>query len=175
MKLIGFSRALALVLALVLAPSAAFAADTYFLTDKNGQVRFPLSPPNRAAGTPGSIDNMTIGGSTPAKGSFSQVVPVGGQPTIASGSCGTGTNGAVVAGSVNQSGQITIGASAATACPVVFNGTLSPAPKSCVISPTNAAAAAAGTAGGFVGIPSTTGFTISGAALANTNWAYQCW
>ncbi len=43
-----------------------FAANTVFLTDRNGQVTFPISPPNRANGTPGAIDNMTIGATTPA-------------------------------------------------------------------------------------------------------------
>jgi hypothetical protein len=173
MKFTRFSRVFAL--GLLVMSTAAIAADTTFLTDRAGQIRFPLSPPNRATGAPGAIDNMTLGATTPAKGTFSQVVPTGGTPTITSGTCGTGTNGAIVAGSVNQSGQITIGAVATTTCPVVFSGTMSPAPKSCVLAPMNAAAAAAGTAGGFIGAPSGTGFTITGAALASTNWAYQCW
>lgn len=172
MRFNKFSRAFAV--ALLLSSSAAVAADTIFLTDKNGQIRFPFSPPNRATGAPGSIDNMAIGGTTPAKVTSSQLVPSSSAPTIASGACGTGTNGAVVAGSTNQSGQITIGASAATTCAVVFSATLSPAPKACVIAPMNAAAAASGTAGGFVGAPTGTGFTITGLALASTNWSYQC-
>lgn len=57
----------ALLIAAVLGwTGAARAGNTYFLTDKNGQVLFPLSPPSRATGAPGAIDNMTIGGTTQA-------------------------------------------------------------------------------------------------------------
>lgn len=169
------SRALVLAMSLSVLAVAANAANTYFLTDRNGQVLFPISPPNRATGGPGAIDNMAIGQTTPAPGSFSQVVPTGTIPTIASGACGAGTNGTVVAGSVNQSGKITIGATATTACAITFAGTMSPVAKSCVIAPMNAAAANATNAGGFVGAPTGTGFTITGIALASTNWSYQCW
>lgn len=48
----------------------AFAGNTTFLTDRNGQQVFPISPPNRANSTPGAIDNMTIGATTPAPGNF---------------------------------------------------------------------------------------------------------
>lgn len=44
---------------------------TTFLTDKSGQIPFPFLPPNRATGAPGSINNMTIGQTTPAPGNFS--------------------------------------------------------------------------------------------------------
>lgn len=59
-------RVLAALVALALAIPAAYAGNTYFLTDRNGQVLFPISPPNRATGAPGAIDNMLIGGTTPA-------------------------------------------------------------------------------------------------------------
>lgn len=158
----------------VLLSGPVMASNTYFLTDRNGQVQFPLSPPNKATGGPGAIDNMTIGATKPAPGTFSQLNMGGGLPTIASGACGTTTNGAVVAGSTDQSGQITIGVATTTTCAVSFSKTLAPVPKACTISPMNAAAAAAGTAGGFVGSPSGTGFTITGLALASTNWSFHC-
>ena len=91
---------LALLFVLMCAPARA--GNTTFLTDKNGQITFPLSPPNRATSGPGLIDNMTIGATTPRPGTFSQINPAGGTPTIASGACGTGTNGAVVVGSVDS-------------------------------------------------------------------------
>ncbi len=43
---------------------------TIFLTDRNGQIAFPILPPNRATGGPGSIDNMTIGATTKRPGTF---------------------------------------------------------------------------------------------------------
>lgn len=63
------------VLASVLVSAPAFAqpANTIFLTDKNGQIPFPILPPNRATGAPGSINNMTIGGTTPGVGSFTAI------------------------------------------------------------------------------------------------------
>lgn len=162
---------LALLFALMCAP--AHAGNTTFLTDKNGQVTFPLSPPNRATSGPGLIDNMTIGATTPRQGTFSQIISGGGLPTIASGACGTGTNGAVVAGSTDQSMKITIGAAATTTCTISFSATLSPVPKSCVFSPMNAAAIAAG-ALPFIAAPSGTGVVLSGSVLASTNWAIHC-
>lgn len=54
----------------VLLASPLYAANTVFLTDPNGQVAFPISPPNRANSTPGAIDNMNIGAATPAPGKF---------------------------------------------------------------------------------------------------------
>lgn len=66
---------LLLVLVLVLAVSKPARADntTIFLTDRNGQIPFPIGPPNRATGGPGSIDNMTIGASTPRPGTFTNL------------------------------------------------------------------------------------------------------
>jgi hypothetical protein len=171
------SRVLALcsiaaAIAISLAP-AVHAGNTNFLTERNGAITFPLSPPNRASSLPGAIDNMTIGATTPAAGTFSQLIPGGtSAPTITSGTCGTGANG-TISGS-NQTGRITIGAVATTACPVVFSPVMAVAPKSCTLTPGNAAAAASGTAGGFTGAPSTTGFTLTGLALASTVWNYQC-
>lgn len=71
MKLTTRFSILAFVAAVVLAPiSAAYAGNTTFLTDKNGQITFPFSPPNRATGGPAAIDNTAIGQTTPAPGTF---------------------------------------------------------------------------------------------------------
>lgn len=51
-------------------PAHAQPANTIFLTDRNGQIPFPILPPNRATGAPGSIDNMTIGATTKRPGTF---------------------------------------------------------------------------------------------------------
>lgn len=167
--------AIAITIALLIAAvSPAKAGNTVFLTDRNGQITFPLSPPNRATGGPGALDNTDIGITTPARGRFTQMQPGGGQPTIASGACGTGTNGAVVAGSTAMSGQITIGAAATTTCTVVFAAALSVAPRSCTFFPMNATAAATGTTVAYGSAPTTTGFVLNGSALANANYAYQC-
>lgn len=50
---------------------AALAANTTFFTSI-GDVIFPFSPP-ALSGTPGTIDNMTIGATTPAAGTFTQI------------------------------------------------------------------------------------------------------
>ena len=169
---------LGLLLALLCAP--AHAGNTVFLTDKNGQITFPLSPPNRATSGPGLIDNMTIGATTPRPGTFTalnftgQLLPTGGVPTIASGDCGTSTNGAVVAGSTNMSGSITIGATATTTCKITFAAGLTVAPKACVFFPMNATAAATGTTVARVGAPTLTDVTLTGSALASSNYAYHC-
>lgn len=57
--------------ALAVLATPLLAGNTVFLTDRNGQITFPISPPNRANSTPGAIDNMTIGATTPAPGTFS--------------------------------------------------------------------------------------------------------
>jgi hypothetical protein len=58
------------ILALLFGVAPARAGNTVFLTDRNGQITFPLSPPNRATSGPGLIDNMDIGNTTPKAGSF---------------------------------------------------------------------------------------------------------
>ncbi len=167
-KLLALAFAASLA-ALVAAPALA-AGVTNLWTTQNGGVNFPI--------TPNSIDAMTIGGGTPAPGTFTtltanQVIPAAGLPTIASGACGATTNGAIVAGSTNQSGSFTIGAAATTTCTVAFSATLSVAPKACTFSAMNAAAAAV-TVLPFMSAPTTGGFVFNGAVLANTNWAYHC-
>jgi hypothetical protein len=162
------------VLLAMLAPRQAHAENTIFLTDRNGQLSFPISPPNRATSAPGAIDNMAIGVTTPSIGRFTQMQPGGNAPAIASGACGTGTNGAIVAGSTSASGQLTIGAAATTTCTATFTPALTVAPKSCTFFPMNAAAAATGTTIAYGSAPTTAGFVLNGAALANANYAYQC-
>lgn len=58
--------------ALVAASIAAFAANTTFFTSI-GDIVFPISPPTNAGATPGAIDNMTIGATTPRPGTFTTV------------------------------------------------------------------------------------------------------
>jgi hypothetical protein len=121
------------------------------------------------AGGIGAAGNIFSGGALTAVGNF---VTATGSPTIASGACGTGTNG-TIAGD-NQSGVITIGAVATTSCAVSFSKTLANAPKSCVAFPGNAAAAA-GTVLAYIGTIATTGFTLSGSVLASTKFNYHCY
>lgn len=64
------SKALAVVAALLASSVAALAANTTFFTSI-GDLVFPFKAPTASA--PGTIDNMTIGATTPAPGSFSQV------------------------------------------------------------------------------------------------------
>lgn len=140
---------------------------------------------NVSFGTAATVNTGTSGATIPllnganvfsgATNSFSgQIITSAGLPTIASGACGTTTNGAVVAGSTNQAGNITIGAAATTVCTVSFSATLASAPKSCVIQPANAAAAAVGTTIAYVSSITTAQFVITGSALANANYSYIC-
>ncbi len=73
---------LAIAASLSLMASPAMAGNTNFLTERNGAITFPLSPPNRANSTPGFIDNMIIGQTTPALGYFTQVIVSGGTPVL---------------------------------------------------------------------------------------------
>jgi hypothetical protein len=129
--------------------------------------------------TPGAGlgSNNTFSGANTFSGvtTFSnQIVSTAGLPTIASGACGTTTNGAIVAGSTNQSGQITIGSATTTTCTVSFSATLSVAPDACILFPMNATAAATGTTVARVAAPTTGGFVITGSALASANYGYIC-
>lgn len=124
-----------------------------------------------------AVNNMT-GNGTPQAGTFTtvkasdQISSTAGTPSIASGNCGTGTNGAVAAGSTNQSGSITIGASATTTCQVDFSKTLDATPRAVVIFPANATAAATGTTVAYVSALTTAHFIITGSALASANYYY---
>jgi hypothetical protein len=126
---------------------------------------------------PAATDTVAVLGTAQtfsASETFSgQIIPAYGTPTIASGTCGTGSNGAVANGSTNQSGEITIGASATSTCTLAFSTTLGAAPLACTISPGNAAAAAWGTTGAYVSSITTGHFIITG-TLANANYYYHC-
>ncbi len=99
-------------------------------------------------------------------------VGTGSAPTIASGACGTGTNGAVTAGSRSNAGNITIGVQATTVCTVVFATAMTTAPV-CVISASNATAIGALVLP-YVSANTTAGFVITGSALASSNFNYIC-
>jgi len=66
-----FMVLLVFLLVALSAPANAAQCNTIFLTDKNGQLSFPLCPPNRANSTPGFLDNTIIGQNVPATGTFS--------------------------------------------------------------------------------------------------------
>lgn len=72
----------------------AVAGNTTFLTDKNGNIVFPFSPPNRATPGPGAIDNMTIGATTPAAGAFTSLTAPG--TTAPAATTATGNGGTVL-------------------------------------------------------------------------------
>ena len=120
-----------------------------------------------------------IGGTAAAAGKFTsinasgQITSTAGLPTITSGACGATTNGAVVSGSTNQSGNITIGSASTTTCTVNFSTTLAVAPNACLLQPANTAAAAVGTTAAYISAITTGHFVITG-ALANANYAYFC-
>ncbi len=111
--------------------------------------------------------DLTVGAST-----GNVRLGTGSVPTIASGACGTGSNGTIAALSRSNAGTVQIGASATTVCTVVFASAMTTAPV-CVISPANAAAAAI-TVLAYVSANTVNGFVITGAVLANTNFNYHC-
>src|SRR5258708_6587195 len=108
-------------------------------------------------------DNVTING---------RFQVTGGTPTIASGACGTGTNGVITSGN-NQTGLVTIGAAATTTCTITFSAALLAAPNACMLTPANAAAAAWATTVARVSSISTANFVITGTALASTAYYYE--
>jgi len=114
-------------------------------------------------GTNFSVPNFT----------YNQIASGASIPTIANGACGAAANGAVVAGSTDQSGNITIGGAATATCTVVFSATRGVAPRNCWLQPTNAAAAAIGTTGAYVSSVTTAQFVITG-TLAGANYGYTC-
>ena len=124
-----------------------------------------------------TVNNMT-GNGTPQAGTFTtlnssdQISSTAGMPSIASGNCGTTTNGAVVTGSTNQSGSITIGSATTTTCQVDFSKTLGATPRAVIIFPANATAAATGTTVAYVSALTTAHFIITGSALASANYYY---
>lgn len=62
--------AITLVLALLVGVPAAKACNTTLLTDKNGNLVFPICPPNQATPAPGTLDNTTIGATKAAPAFF---------------------------------------------------------------------------------------------------------
>lgn len=104
----------------------------------------------------------------------SQIIPAYGTPTIASGACGTTTNGTLAADSTNQSGLLQIASASTTVCTISFSATLAAAPLACVLFPANAAAAATGTTVARVSSITTGGWVLTGSALANANYYYHC-
>lgn len=63
-------KALAVVAALLASSAAALAANYTFFTSI-GDIALPIGPPTNNGSTPGSIDNMIIGATTPEPGNFS--------------------------------------------------------------------------------------------------------
>jgi hypothetical protein len=89
---------------------------------------------------------------------------------------GTVTNNQTIAGT-NQSGILTVGATATSVCTVTFSPATGTAFSSCVISPANlTAATAGGLISAFAGAPTTTSFSLQSgsAALQSRAYAYQC-
>lgn len=126
----------------------------------------------------GTANNIAIGGSTPLAGTFTTLTATGqirstaGAPTIASGACGTTTNGTIAG--TNQSGIITIGSATTTVCTVSFSATLAAAPNACSITPASAGAADWATTVARVSSITTGGFVITGSALASTIYYFIC-
>lgn len=54
-------------------PFAAFAGNTVLFSSSKGDLTFPITPPSNAGATPGTLDNTTIGATTPAAGTFTSV------------------------------------------------------------------------------------------------------
>lgn len=156
--------------AVLAATSYALAGGTVLWSSAKGDINFPI--------TPTTMDGITIGATTPAPGTFTnlnasgQITSTADAPTIASGGCGTGSNGTVAG--TNQAGKVTIGATATTACTVKFSATLASVPKSCVIFPANAGAAATGTTVAYVSSITAAQFVITGSALASTAYNFIC-
>lgn len=157
--------------------TAAFGSTTSF----TGTMTGPDSGTWGSGGLSGTkLNNSTVGATTAAAGTFTtltvngQFIPAYGTPTIASGACGASTNGTLASGSTNQSGEVEIASATTTSCAVSFSTTLSSAPLACILFPANAGAAATGTTVARVSAISTGGFTITGSALASTNYYYHC-
>ena len=101
------------------------------------------------------------------------IVNTGTTPTIASGACGTGTNGSIAG--TDNSGLVTIGAAATTSCTISFHATLAVAPNACVITAANATAAGDIVSSAiYVSSITTAQFVITGSVLASNNFYYFC-
>jgi len=177
-RFLGIGGLAVAICALLSMGGAAIAGSTGLWTAKTGTIVFPFTAPTKNPAAPGAIDNMVIGATTPQAATVTtlsatdMISSAAGATTIASGGCGTGTNGSVAG--TNQVGQITIGATATTACTVNFSKTLAAAPKACIVFPANAAAAATGTTVAYVSAITTAHFVLTGSALASTVYNYLC-
>ena len=96
-----------------------------------------------------------------------------GAPVIASGACGSATNGTLSAGSNDHGGLVAIGPADTATCTVTFAKPYATAPRACSLTPANAVAAAQGTTMAYVAAISATRFVISG-RLAGAQFYYQC-
>lgn len=181
MKMVKSLLAAAALAASVLAAAPAAAqtpGKSVLFSSKQGDVVFPITPPNASGSVPGTLDNTVVGSGTAAAGSFTtlgasdQIKSTAGAPSIASGNCGTGTNGSVAG--TNQSGAITVGATATTTCQIDFSKTLGKIPDACVLFPGNAAAAATGTTVARVSAITAAHFIVTGSALASTVYYFFC-
>ena len=91
------------------------------------------------------------------------------QPTVASNACGATTQGVITSGSTNNSGSVTVGTAAVTSCTVTFGGgTLSAAPKACIVQANNVLSLP------YVSSIATTGFTITQVSTASDLISYIC-
>jgi len=129
-------------------------------------------------GTPqaGTFSTVTASGTVTANGMVTlngQLIPAYGTPTIASGACGTTTNGTLASGSTNQAGEVIIASASTSTCTISFSATLGAAPLACSLTPGNAAAAAWGTTGAYVSSITTGHWVITG-TLASTDFYYHC-
>jgi hypothetical protein len=86
------------------------------------------------------------------------------------GTCGTSPT---ITGN-NVSGTFLTGSGALTACTITFASTATTAPRSCILFPANAAAAATGTTGAYVSSVTTTTFVVTGLNLTSAAYYYQC-
>lgn len=96
-----------------------------------------------------------------------------GTPTILANACGSTTQGAIAANGNDQGFQVTVGTAAVTSCVITFASAFITAPRSAVLFPANAAAAAAGTTVAYVSSLTTTTITIAGTALAGASYYVQ--
>lgn len=155
------------------------ATNTWSTTDHGSKITFYTTPDASTTQTLAlTIDQnqlVTAAAGLVVTGTVSATSKIypdtGDTPTIASGACGTTTNG-TIAGN-DQTGVITIGAAATTTCTISFGATWSTAPKACLFSPNNAAAAAV-TVLPYSTITNASTWVLHGAVLASTTWNYHC-
>lgn len=151
---------------LSLATGSAANPELYFSTDVGSGLYRPavnqvgFATNGLAAGLIDATQHVRLGGSS--------------SPTIANNACGSTTQGTVAAGSSDRSGIVSVGTALVTSCAVSFASAYTTAPRACVISPANSAGAAFNTVQAYTAAPTTSGFTITGLALASTAFNYHC-